>query len=462
MYITDEKKLTDTERSLMARLDNAANRQAPVDRENLAYYLGKQAITFLGLRLRGEWLAQAFPLTWCRTLVNVVVERQQVLRLLRRGVDTEDKNLRQSWDASDMDSQMPRLATDLAIYGRCYISVAIDTVTKRPRMVAEPVTAMTIVSDALGQTEAAMRRYWDENDREVRRVLYLPNATIITGGPGGREVIERNDHNLGRVPVVMAVMGDLDGTRKGSAIFEPIKRLADTSAETLLNARVALETTASPQKAMIDAARQVVDEDGNQVEIFEAFYDSILTVFSGESSDGKPLKADIKQFPGAEMTGFFKTIEMLGQQASSATGLPMRMLGHVTANPPSEMTVRGEESRLVRMVDNYNAALGAALGWALGIDERLRTGAWPEDGAIDISWRDPGTPTYAQQADALVKMVQVKMMSKRSALEELGWSDTRIDRELERLQEEEDADFLDYRALGRPAAPEDDSEDGDG
>lgn len=445
-------KPTEEEQEMLVRLDQEFHRQVPLNRENLAYYKGRQPIKFLGLRLREEWIRQAFPLTWCRTLVNVVVERQQVLRLLRRGEFSEDEHLRRTWDQSDMDAQLSRLAADLAIYGRAYLSVSMTAAG--PRLVAEPTQAMTVLTDDLGNTLAAMRRYWDATSRETRRVLYLPDSTTIIRGSGSvGDVVTRIKHGLGRVPIVMALINDVDGTRTGEAVFQPIKRIADVSAETLLNARVALETTASPQKAMIDAANEVVDENGDPASVFDAFYDNILQVFSGQDEDGKTVKADIKQFPGAQMDGFFKTIEMLGQQASSSTGLPMRMLGHVTANPPSEMTVRGEESRLVRMVENHNAALGAALGWALSIAERLRTGEWPEDGAIDISWRDPGTPTQAQHADALTKLVQTGIMSKRSALEDLGWSDARIEREFDRLAEEDDTTGF-YRVLSRPATGE--------
>lgn len=444
--------LSNEEQELLRKLENRASVLRPMDEENRLYYLGQQRPVFLGLRLREEWINQAFPLMWCRTLVNVIVERMQVQRLMRRGKFTEDKNLRELWDASNMDSQMYRLSTDLAIYGRSYISVAMQN--GQPRFQVEPVKAMTVLTDPLGNTLAALRTYWDDAASEVMRVLYLPNETvIIPSGVNARA--KRIEHGLGRVPVVMACVGDVDGTLTGTSAFEPVKKLSDMSAEALLNARVALETVASPQKVMIDAVSEVVDQDGNPADIFDAFYDSILTIFSGSSDrDGKRVPADIKQLPGADMTGFFKTIEMLGQQASSATGLPMRMLGHVTANPPSEMTVRGEESRLVRMVDNYNFAAGAALGWALAIGERMRGGVWPEDGAIDISWIDPGTPTVAQQADALTKYVQTGVMSRRSALEELGWSDARIDREMDRLDKEADPLGMAYRSLSREPAAE--------
>lgn len=454
-------RLNDEEMKLVRQLENETLRSEPRDIENRQYYDGKQPIRFLGLRLREEWLRQAFPLSWCRTLVNVIVERQQVLRILRRGQFTEDEKLRHAWDSSDMDSQLYRLSSDLAIYGRCCVSVA--NTERGVRMQAEPVRAMSVTTDYLGRTIAALRTYTDSDGRQVRRTLYLPNSTIILN-PSTNEVIERHDHYLGRVPVVMAVMNDVDGDLRGQPAFEAIKPLANMSAETLLNARVALETTASPTKVFLDAVADVQDEEGNAASVFDAFYDSVLTLFSSNEPDSSKQKADVKQLPGADMTGFLKTLDMLGQQASSASGLPMRMLGHVTANPPSEMTVRGEESRLVRTVENYNAALGAMLGWALGIEERLRTGQWPEDGSIDISWRDPGTPTYGQLSDALMKHRAAGFMSRRSALEELGWSDARIDREMERLEEEEQLGFS-YRALARdpgdsiPASPDEGGED---
>lgn len=450
--------LTNYEQDMMVKLENQRQKSQAIDRENLLYYQGKQYIRFLGLRLRQEWLSQAFPLSWCKTLVRVTVQRMQVARLLKRGQFKEDPSLRKTWDQSNMDSQLSRFTTDLAVYGRAFLSVSMTD--GGPRIIVEPVSAMTLVHDVYGNTMGALRVYYDESSRETRKVLYLPDSTVMVDGKG---LVTRFKHYLGRVPVVMAVSQDDDGNRAGEPIFEPLKQLADMSAEALLNARVALETTASPQKAFIDAASKIVDEDGNPVSIFETFYDNILTLFSPpDDGSGKQQQAKIQQLPGADMKPFLDTLRMLGEQASAASGLPMRMLGHVTANPPSEMTVRGEEARLVRLVETYNDSAGAALGWALSIAERLSTGAWPEDGAIDISWRDPGTPTMSQQADALVKQVQVHMMSRRSAMEEKGWSDTRIDREFDRISEEMELfSGMSYRMLGRSATGDDEVIDGE-
>lgn len=450
--------LTNEEQNLLVRLENQRDKLQHKDRQNLLYFQGKQYIQFLGLRLRQEWLTQAFPLSWCKTLVDVIVQRQQVARLLRRGQFKEDERLRRIYDQSDLDSSLSKFCSDLAIYGRAFLSVSMTD--GGPRIVVEPVSAMTLIHDVYGVTLAALRTYFDEHSQETRKVLYLPDATVVIDGKG---LITRTKHYLGRVPVVMAESSQYDGTAAGDPIFEPLKRLSDMSAEALLNARVALETTASPQKAFIDAAAQVFDEDGNPVSIFESFYDNILTLFSSDKADGNGVQqAKIQQLPGADMKPFLDTLRMLGEQASAASGLPMRMLGHVTANPPSEMTVRGEEARLVRTVETANASAGAALGWALAIGERLETGKWPEDGSIDVSFRDPGTPTMSQQADALVKQVQINMMSRRSAMEEKGWSDARIDREFDRIADEMELfSGLEYRLLGRSASGEDEILDGE-
>ena len=66
---------------MLVKLENQRQKTQNKDRENLLYYQGKQYIRFLGLRLRQEWLTQAFPLSWCKTLVRVTVQRQQVARL---------------------------------------------------------------------------------------------------------------------------------------------------------------------------------------------------------------------------------------------------------------------------------------------------------------------------------------------------------------------------------------------
>lgn len=50
----------------------------------------------------------------------------------------------------------------------------------------------------------------------------------------------------------------------------------------------------------------------------------------------------MKQLPGADLAGFYKTITMLAEQAATVTGLPVRMMGQNTANPAAEGSIRAD------------------------------------------------------------------------------------------------------------------------
>ncbi|CAB0732479.1 phage portal protein [Corynebacterium diphtheriae] len=97
----------------------------------------------------------------------------------------------------------------------------------------------------------------------------------------------------------------------------------------------------------------------------------------------------------------------------------------------------------VKQVERINSVAGAGWAWALGIAERIRTREWSADGKIQILWRNPGTPTEAQQADAMQKLTGGRpTLSVRGAMNEMGWPQARIDREIEWLSQEEAGTLL--------------------
>jgi hypothetical protein len=71
--------------------------------------------------------------------------------------------------------------------------------------------------------------------------------------------------------------------------------------------------------------------------------------------------------------------------------------------------------------------------------------------ALETIWRDPATPTMAQKADAVVKLVQQGILTKDFAREELGYTKQQRDRmkqEEEEAQEPLLAMFAEPRATG--------------
>ena len=67
---------------------------------------------------------------------------------------------------------------------------------------------------------------------------------------------------------------------------------------------------------------------------------------------------------------------------------------------------------------------------------RFRDGDWdPRALNLETLWRDASPPTFAQKADAVVKLVQAKILPVEQAREDLG--DTAVQRERMRRMDED-------------------------
>lgn len=414
------------------RLRTKILKQRGRDKLNEQYLQGTQRIEQIGLAIPPEYAPFGFPLNWCRTYVHILLERMDVRMILRRGEDIEDSELRADWDANNMNLQSQDFLRDLLVYGRAVLSVSADAAGDRPRIRVENPTYFAVSTDFItGETQAALRVFHDEDTNDEAMTLYLPNETVIYVTRKGQKVErERIVHNLGRVPIVQVSIGDWTGKNHGYSIMEDLKRLVNMAARVMLNLQVAMETVATPQKIATGVSQEdFQNEDGTPKTVWESYIGAVIALSSKD--------AKVTQLQASDMKGFLDTIEMLTQQAASVTGLPMRMLGRSSVNPPAEGAIRAEESRLIKQAERVEQVAGFAFGWALGIADRIRTRMWDDSGGIDVIWHDPATPTIAQRADALTKLKSVGVLSRRGLMTELGWSQQRIDQELRWIDEED-------------------------
>ncbi|GAA4762545.1 phage portal protein [Microbacterium gilvum] len=146
-------------------------------------------------------------------------------------------------------------------------------------------------------------------------------------------------------------------------------------------------------------------------------------------------KAKFGQFPEADLSNFHNTIKLLMQLVAMELGLPAHYLLFQGDNPPSADAIRSSEAQLVKRAERKQSALSTR--WEqvqrLVLME-LGRGADARPKMIETTWRDPSTPTIAQKADAIVKLVQAKDSSGRSILpieqarEDLGYTDIEQER----------------------------------
>ena len=432
--------LSDDEMKLVQRLEKQDASQKVKDKTNEAYFEGSKRLAQLGIALPPELKILEVVVNWPRAVVEAIGERSDIKTIRRVGELTADQGLLALFAANNLDTQMVMFNQDKHVFGRAFLSVGVNKSDPEfPMITVESPLEMSVeVDHQERRLSAALKQIVEPATavRGERRVgaLYLPNETIwVEKNAGTWSEVSRNVHNLGRVPVVMCLNRQRTGKWSGRSEMASVIPISDAAARTLTNMQFAIEAAAVPRKYAIGVSeKDFVGPDGQQKTQWESYFSSVWAVVNKD--------AKIGQMPGADMSGFHDTVDLYGRLAASVTGFPSTYFGHVTGNPPQEGSIRAQEARLVKTVDRSNGESGKALSWAMDIANRISSGEWQSGNRTQIEYHDPGTPTFAQRADALSKMAGgVPIISREGVWDELGWDQARMERERERF-EKQDAD----------------------
>ncbi|MFI5504473.1 phage portal protein [Corynebacterium kutscheri] len=431
--------LSEKEQALCNRLYIKWMKQRSTDRLNQQYFQGLQKITHLGIAIPPEVEPFAFPMNWCRLYVEALEQRMDVRLLLRSGSIEEDKELRTDWEANSLELEHHLAQLDLLKYGRCVASVSwpdrMSGQTRPVIRVENPQDIAVEVDPTTRSMVGALRVYSDESGTQRLMTLYLPDETIhLASEHGLYKSVGRDHHGLGRVPIVCQWNRRESGRFVGESQMDDIKPWVAMAARVVLNMQLAMETVATPQKIALGVSEKdfLDPETGDPLDAWETYTGAIWAI-SRSTKDG----VDVKQLPAGDLKPFIDAIEATTKQVAALTGLPLRMLGHSTVNPASEGGIKADEARLVKTVERINSTAGVFWSWVLGLAERVRTGQWPEGAPIQIEWRNPATPTLAEMADAIQKQTGgAATLSVRGAMNQMGFSQARIDKEMSWLEQE--------------------------
>lgn len=239
------------------------------------------------------------------------------------------------------------------------------------------------------------------------------------------------------------------GDFSGESEMQDVLRPTDMAARALMDLQVAMETHAVPGKWAVGLSdKDFIDaRTGRIATPWQAYYTAMTTSKSKDAKFG--------QFTASDLSNFKTVIDLLAEQVSAVTGLPVRYFGQNSANPASEGAIRADEVRLVKNVELKNSLDGDSWGDVMALAWRMATGDQVDGHRIRTDWDDPNTPTFAQKADAIQKLVATGILSREGAWDELGWSEARKDKERERFT---DDDMQDWGYV-KPMDGEDDHED---
>lgn len=421
--------LSEDEEATRLRLLGVLHRARKANRRQEAYYEGSKRVRDLGIAIPPHLKDLEAVAGWPEIVVDVVDERMDWHGWLTDG----DLGLDAVYDENHLAVDSGAAILDSLICGLSYFIIG----SGGPEL-GEPELLITAESPSrmTGTWSARLRRLtdalvelYDPAGALIGWNLYLPNETIRAERRNNRvEVVDRDRHNRGRVPV--AALRNRPRTSRvdgRSEITRAVRSLTNSGMRTLLGMEVAREFYAAPQRYMMGADEAMfVDQDGNKRSQWDAVLGHMLSIPRDDDGD----VPTVGQFPSMSPIPFSDGLRTLAQMISASSGVPATHLGFHTDNPASADAIREANSRLdkraVRRASQYDLCMielgELAVLW--------RDGTPPPAGSVKTLWGDPSTPTPAAAADRMVKLVQQGIVPAESdvALEQAGFSATDIQR----------------------------------
>lgn len=435
-------QLSDDERTLISRLNAKLSKTSQKDNLNEAYFEGEHRLKQIGIAVPPELQMFELVVNWNRMYLLEIARRQKIKSLMMPGgKKKQNRALQEGYEVNNLSAQVPLLNVDTMIFGRCFGTVGTNADDPdHPRIAFESPRQMSCLIDTgRRRMDAAFRQFLTEDGQRVGTLL-LPDKTIqVVAGRRGWEIDkvggddDIDEHDLGRVPVVMFLNRQRLARWDGSTEMADLIPLVDAAARALTNLQIAVETHSVPQKWVLGMSKgDFVDKNGQPIPVWQAYYTAIW------ANQAKPDEVKVGQFSPSDLKNFHDTTNHYAALASSVTGLPFRFFGQNTANPAAEGAIRADESRLISNAEDKNESQGVGIGWMMALYERFRTGEWPAGNrAIRVEWRNPATPTKAEEADFIQKLNGgTPVLSREGSWDEMGWDDPRKDRERGYFEEE--------------------------
>lgn len=412
----------------ITRLANQLGASSVNDARLDAYYEGSQRLEHIGLAVPPELRRFETVVDWPLLVVDSVEERCDKKAIMLPGEDRADPGLEEGWVANNLDSEASLVHNDSLVYGRGFVSVGSNEEdAEHPLMTPEsPVEVAVDVDPRQRRVRSALKLYGSEEGRgPTLATFWQPNRTqwLALGDNGRFEIVDQDDHNLNRVPVIPFFNRRRTGRWLGVSEMKYAISLTDAAARSLTNLQIASETHSVPQKWVLGMTKNdFVDGDGNPLPAWQSYFSAI---WANQNADAK-----VGQFSASSLSNFHDTVNHYGALLAGVYGLPMRYLGQNTANPPSADGIRADEARLVKRAERKMQGWGDQWPRVMAYYMRFRDGQWPSStDRISMTWHDAATPTIAARADAIVKFKQSGVLSTEGAWDEFGWSETRKDRE---------------------------------
>ena len=392
---------------------------------------------------------QAVSLGWPMLAVDPLEERLDVLGFAYPEEDEPDpdaapdelvsavgdKNLQRVWQDNDLDEESQMGHLDALVMKRAYVTVGTNDSgdTDSPLVTVEsPLEMFALVDPRTRKVRAALRRWTEEYDPltqmpQTYATLYLPNMTAwFDRGPQGWRETHRDPHQLGEPLVSPLTNRTRLANRYGaSELTDPLISLTHAANKVASDMMLAAERHALPLRALFGLGPDDFVKDGRRQSATQVIMGHLMAI---PAEDGTKIRAH--EFSASQLSNFHATLSQLAKHAAGLIGIDPSVLGMSAGdNPASADALRAREVRLVKKAERRQKAFGGGWERAMRLVQRLQEGDWdPQARRLETIWRDAATPTRAQAADAVVKLLTAKAITRRQSRQDLGYTPMQIRR----------------------------------
>lgn len=334
------------------------------------------------------------------------------------------------WGENQMDEQMPLLQYESIGLGSAYIiSGPGDSNDDAPLMTVESPFEVFGQRDPRSRRISAAVKRWQEEDESGKPVqwgnLYLPGERRVFF-KAGRDWVEdaglRSVHGDPTTRVVEfpnrpRLLSRTGESMMGRSEFEGIIPVLDAVNKMATDMMISGEFHAMPRRYAFGLTKEdFQDENGNPLSVWKQLAGG---VWASEMA-GDQVK--VGQFDEADLSVFHNSIKLLLAIAFMQAALPSHISAFQGDNPTSEPAIKAAEIQKTKRAERKQTFIGGALAEVQRNNWMIMGRPLNELRGLETTWRNPATPTRAQEADASVKLVQAKVIPPQQARKDLNYS----------------------------------------
>ena len=404
------------------------------------YYDGMQKMQDLGISIPPSLVGLRTVVGWPQIGVDALDNRCIVEGFRFPGATDVDEDLQGIWQANKMDGESRLTHLDTLVYGRSYNIVGPGDASTggQPLITSESPLNMIATYDArMRRVSSALQIYMDTDftsdmyGQEVA-ALYLPNTTIYmarqsyTGNPAAVkwDIVERDDHQLGRVPVVRMANRQRLSRRDGlSEINAAWMNTVDSASRTMLGMEVTREFGQAPRRYALGVTEEAFQNaDGSAKTAWDTYLHKVWMLERDE--DGN--LPTVGEFKAVDPSVHTKLMDEYAQIMSGNMGVPPHFLGIYTqGNPASADAIRSGHEELTSRALRKQVAFSDDWEETMLLALLIRDGSLPDNAfLLEADWRDPAPQTIAGTSDAITKQIASGAIPATSdvTLKRLGYS----------------------------------------